>query len=136
MPIIYAYEITRQMCRDNPEARFVFGDNVAKRGLGGQARAMRGEPNAIGVPTKWAPTLFDGDFFRDDQDDAREEILWALDRVQLAAADGRLIVIPRDGIGTGLAEMPKRCPRLHALIVEEIRRLERVYGVGDASQLR
>ena len=45
---------------------FVFGDNMERCGFGGQAAAMRGEPNAVGVPTKWAPGSAPADFFCDD----------------------------------------------------------------------
>jgi hypothetical protein len=34
------------------------------------------------------------------------------------------ICIPSDGLGTGLAELPKRAPSIHALIEERIRELE------------
>jgi len=44
--------ITRQMLRAEPGTLWVFGDNLQRKGLGGQAKEMRGEPNAIGIPTK------------------------------------------------------------------------------------
>ena len=47
--------ITREYVRANPDKIFLFGDNLEQRGLGGQAAAMRGEPNAVGIPTKKRP---------------------------------------------------------------------------------
>jgi hypothetical protein len=55
MTLIFQEWITRKDLRENPDKRYVFGDNVERRGYGGQAKEMRGEPNAIGVVTKWAP---------------------------------------------------------------------------------
>lgn len=55
MPVKYLAWITRDMLRKEPEARFVFGDNAYRKGFGGQAKEMRGEPNALGVATKWYP---------------------------------------------------------------------------------
>ncbi|KKL05458.1 hypothetical protein LCGC14_2605850, partial [marine sediment metagenome] len=55
--IEYRDHITRQMLRDEPDTLFVFGDNMQRRGLGGQAFAMRGEPNAVGIPTKIFPSM-------------------------------------------------------------------------------
>jgi hypothetical protein len=50
--VIRLKHITREMVRADPSTVFVFGDNMARNGLAGQAKEMRGEPNAIGVPTK------------------------------------------------------------------------------------
>jgi hypothetical protein len=50
--IIRVARITREMVQADRNTVYVFGDNVARHGLGGQAKAMRGEPNTIGVSTK------------------------------------------------------------------------------------
>jgi hypothetical protein len=55
--------ITRADLRADKEKIFLFGDNLAERGLGGQAREMRGEENAIGIPTKKAPDNNQAGFF-------------------------------------------------------------------------
>jgi hypothetical protein len=52
MPIIYQKFIRRQDLRNNRDKFYVFGDNMQRIGYGGQARDMRGEPNAIGAVTK------------------------------------------------------------------------------------
>lgn len=115
-PIIYLDTITRSRLKQEPEARFVFGDNVLREGFGGQAKAMRGEPNAIGVATKHKPTLDDDAFFRDVRGDA--EILKAdLKKVEEALEQGRQVYAPQDGIGTGLAQLPQRAPGLYKILV-------------------
>lgn len=55
--------ITREYVRANRDKLFLFGDNLERRGLGGQAAAMRDEPNAIGIPTKKSPSYKNAAFF-------------------------------------------------------------------------
>jgi hypothetical protein len=56
--IIYQKYIKREDLRANPTVLYVFGDNEARTGLGGQAKEMRGEPNAVGIATKASPWVF------------------------------------------------------------------------------
>ena len=125
--LVFVKRITRDMLRAEPEARFVFGDNVARKGMGGQAKEMRGEPNAIGVVTKWGPSMVPGVFFSDDDHDATEHVGSDLLDVAHALSVGRTVYFPADGIGTGLSELPKRAPKLHAKIGEYIARLSAEY---------
>ena len=104
--------ITRADLQANPDRVYLFGDNLLRIGMGGQAGAMRGEPNAIGVATKKAPGMADRDFFTDAEYSANcAQIDHDLTRAFEAKTRGRVIVIPSDGLGTGLSEMPTRCPR-------------------------
>lgn len=124
--VIRLPRVTRLMVQADRLTVFVFGDNMEGRGMGGQAREMRGEPNAIGVPTKWRPGRADRDYFSDD--DAKDRDVWhaihgAFQRIRAALSDGRNVVIPADGLGTGLAELPTRAPKLHAMIEDAIKRL-------------
>lgn len=122
----YEKYITRQMLRSEPTTLFVFGDNMVHRGLGGQAKEMRGEPNAVGIPTKLLPGMHNTDFFRDeDYERAKTKIDAAFVRLFAHAANGGEIVWPKDGIGTGLAELPTRAPKIWKLIEENRSALER-----------
>ncbi len=115
--------ITREMLRAEPDTLFVFGDNMARRGLGGQAREMRGEPNAVGIPTKHRPAMDDHAFLADeDLPFVRPVIMKAFARLQEHALAGGKIVWPADGIGTGMAELPKRAPLIWKQI-EEFRQI-------------
>jgi hypothetical protein len=119
--------ITRAMVQASPETLYVFGDNMLRRGLAGQAAAMRGEPNAVGVPTKWAPERHAWAYFTDDDRlnrDVYHAIHEAFDRMRIALAAGNNVVIPADGLGTGLADLPKRAPKLHSMIEAAIASLE------------
>lgn len=109
----YEKFITRAMLRAELHTLFVFGDNMFHAGKGGQAKEMRGEKNAVGIPTKWSPGMLVGDFFDDregDIDRCREEIDAAFGRLFMHAAHGGEIVWPADGVGTGLAQLKERAP--------------------------
>lgn len=115
--------ITRDMLRLDREARFVFGDNLLRRGHGGQAKEMRGEPNAIGVATKFRPSMDPDAFFSDDSEAAWAAVDADIDRVAAALDEGRIVYVPKAGLGTGLSELPSRAPQLHRYIVDRFRHL-------------
>jgi hypothetical protein len=110
--VIYLDWITRSRVQSEPEAVFVFGDNAERVGMGGQAGAMRGEPNAIGVATKWSPSASPEAFFSDDDPLCVAVVDEDIGRVEDALRGGRTVYLPRDGLGTGLSELPVRAPSL------------------------
>lgn len=115
--------ITRDMLRLDPEARFVFGDNTERVGLGGQAGAMRGEPNAIGIATKRSPGMRDHDFFEDGDGLIIAFVDGDIDQVADALEEGRTVYVPRDGLGTGLSQLPTRAPKLHQHIINRFQKM-------------
>jgi hypothetical protein len=110
--VVYLDWITRERVRSEPEAFFVFGDNAERVGMGGQAGAMRGEPNAIGVATKWSPSGMPEAFFSDSDPLCLAIVEADLDHVDDAVRKGRVVYVPRDGLGTGLSELPSRAPSI------------------------
>lgn len=95
----------------NPRTLYVFGDNVSTLGRGGQARECRGEPNAVGIPTKWHPTTDEGAYFcNDDLAKVSPRIKAEFRRLAAHLAAGGDVAWPADGIGTGLAQLPQRAP--------------------------
>ena len=117
--VLRLQHITRDMVQADRNTVFCFGDNMTGRGFGGQAGAMRGEPNTIGVPTKWKPERGESAYFTDDDlwdGDVRHALRHAFHQMLLALEAGRNVVIPADGLGTGLAELPKRAPKINAAI--------------------
>lgn len=104
--------ITRGFVRSHPDWIFLFGDNIARQGSGGQAKEMRGEPNVIGIPTKYAPHMFPNAFMTDDR------LEFNIERINEAfrsiPAPPRTICIPSDGIGTGLAKLEESAPQTFA----------------------
>ena len=105
--IIYQYRIYHQDLLNNPQLLYIFGDNEARIGMGGQAGQMRGEPNAFGIPTKKSPSIcwHDADFEQN-----KLTIDLALTTLKTYIDSGRTIVFPSDGIGTGLARLYETAP--------------------------
>jgi len=114
--------IKRADVRAHRDVFYVFGDNMARCGLGGQAAEMRGEPNTIGIPTKWTPRQYFSDL------DAKNVIVCdaigsAFCRIEEALAAGHDVIWPEDGIGTGLADLERRAPKVWAMLENCIDRL-------------
>jgi hypothetical protein len=122
MPIKYVKWITRDMVQASPNAFFVFGDNHKRIGMGGQAGAMRGEPNSIGVATKFAPGMRDVDFFTDVNIAAADICFRIIDAdltpIRSALFRGEIVCVPFDGLGTGLSQLPTRAPSLYAYLLK------------------
>lgn len=118
--IIYQSRIYRADLRNNPEVLFCFGDNAARFGMGGQAKEMRGEPNAIGIATKKNAYQCYTDA---DYDEAVATIEADLIQVRDAIFGGRIIIFPIDGIGTGLAYLEQEAPKIWAFLCSELKDL-------------
>lgn len=118
--------VTREYVRANPDRVFLFGDNVEQRGFGGQAAAMRGEPNTIGIPTKKSPSYSDDAFFTDDEfEQNKASIDLAFSKLAIAVSDAtRMIIVPANGLGTGRAELDKRAPKTFAYLEKRLADLE------------
>ena len=61
--------------RAEPDKIFLFGDNLKQAGYGGQAKEMRGEENAVGIPSKKAPSNSPTSFFTDKEFDANKKAI-------------------------------------------------------------
>lgn len=100
---------TAKLLRDNPDKVFTFGDNMKGFGKGGQA-VIRDEPNAFGIPTKRYPSKDDWAYFSDKEDE-RMAVLVSLRKLYLIG-QSKVIVFPSGGIGTGLALMREKSPKI------------------------
>ena len=125
MPLRYQKYITRQDLIENRNQFYVFGDNIRRTGLKGQAAEMRGEPNAIGIPTKWKPSMSPEAFFRDrDASFIYPLIKPDLLKVYAHLKQGKVVIWPSDGIGTGLSKLPKTAPMIWESLEEARRHFE------------
>lgn len=124
MPLRLVKVYTRDMARAAPNVLFVFGDNMRREGYGGQARELRGEPNAVGIPTKWKPRRVPDAYFTDkDLSTVKEAIDVAFDRLERHLREGGDVVWPVDGVGSGLAMLPERAPAIDRYIQGRLARL-------------
>lgn len=125
--IEYQQYIRRYDLKARPEVLFVFGDNLARLGYGGQAKEMRDEPNAVGVPTKRWPSWDEDAFYAGDAEPgAVQAIDAAFAKLEAHLIAGGTVVFPADGIGTGRAQLRERAPLLMALIHERVKRCQAI----------
>lgn len=107
----------------DPDTLYVFGDNLERRGQGGQA-VIRGLPNAVGVPTKRRPSMDEDAFFADaDLREVQPLIDAAFARLHRHLAHGGTIAWPADGVGTGRARLTERAPTIARYIALRVRAL-------------
>ena len=116
--------------RTEPDKVYVFGDNMKHQGKGGQA-IIRDEDNAFGIPTKNAPHMREDAFWSDDLYDTYVEIIDAAFDDLAAFAGPKTVVFPKDGIGTGRAQLSQRAPRLLAYIDKKIEDFAKATEVAD-----
>ena len=103
--------------RANQDKIYIFGDNTEGWGKGGQA-IIRDEPNAFGISTKDSPNQF----MSDDNFEANKARIDA--DIAAIKADGRPIVFPEDGIGTGRADLKNKAPQTYEYLMGEIEKLK------------
>lgn len=127
MAVQFRERLTREDIRRERDVLFVFGDNEGRYGGGGQARECRGEPNAVGVATKRLPARHEAAYWREEERERCFAVIDAdLEPVFLHVRRGGTVVFPRDGIGTGRAELQFRAPSVMAHIRNRVRELMRL----------
>lgn len=101
----------------NPDKIYVFGDNTKRTGTGGQAQ-IRNNENAFGIRTKVSPSTDKDAYFDESMGyPPMQMIKEDIDRIK---ADGRTVVFPKDGIGTGLAKLKEKAPRYYNYLVKTL----------------
>jgi len=134
MPFRTEMFITRHMVRTDRNTLFVFGDNMRGIGRGGQAGAMRGEPNTVGIPTKWSPYTTPNAYFTDRDFDVVSPVIRGRFQLLIDHIDaGSDVVWPAHGVGTGRAELQGRAPRIWALINSLRAHLEGIENVSRSN---
>ncbi len=124
MPIRYEKRFTVEGCRKNRNDLYLFGDNLKRIGKAGQA-IIRDEPNAFGIPTKRGPSMGSKAFFTDaDSGIFRLHLMPEINRARRLLQLGGFVVLPEDGIGTGLAQLETRAPLCWALLQTEVASLK------------
>lgn len=119
--------VTRDTIRSNPNVLYLFGDNDIRKGLGGQAKEMRGEPNTIGISTKKLPSNTDSSFKTDNEYDKNIGII-ALDILKVLSAihtkKYHTLVIPK--MGVGLAKLPEKAPKTYQYLLDRLKDVEKI----------
>jgi DNA polymerase elongation subunit (family B) len=114
--------ITRDYVKNNPDMVFIFGDNDERDGMGGQAGEMRGERNAIGIPTKKKPSTTEDSYYTDSEFELnKKKINYSVNLILAQINNGKTIVLPSSGIGTGLAQLKERAPKTFSFLEATIK---------------
>lgn len=126
MPLVIQTDwYTKAQVRSNPETIFVFGDNLARKGTGGQAKACRDEPNTIGIVTKWDEKRNPGSYMYDTTLTLHRGVISSgFYEVESALRDGKTVVFPADGVGTGLANLAQNAPQTLDFINRWVERIK------------
>ncbi len=127
MLIIRQHRIYRADIRANRRILYIFGDNLDRKGFGGQAKEMRGEDNSFGIATKRSISHnYPTDYFFDGQEDVMPRLAEEFSRLRALLAKGqyKAAVIPLDGIGTGLSRMPQYAPKALHYINNQLNQLK------------
>lgn len=135
MIVIRQHRIYRKDIQANRNVLYIFGDNLDRVGFGGQAKEMRDEPNSFGIATKRkASHNYYEDYFHDEQEDVVGIIEAEFKRLhehietRVSQFTGeyyyQAMVIPLDGIGTGLSKLPEKAPKLLEYINKRLEALE------------
>jgi hypothetical protein len=112
-------EITRENVLKRSDTIFVFGDNLAESGYGGQAKELRGLPNAYGVPTKKFPSMNKNAFFTDEEfEQNKDAIERSINKIPIDCKD--IVVLP---LGVGRAELYLRAPKTFDYLIDRMRTL-------------
>lgn len=131
MKIIKVKRWTLSDVKNKPDHLFIFGDNDIKKGKGGQA-VIREEPNAMGIPTKKIPTRAKSAYYTDDELTTNQnKIDHAIKLIIAELPKYEVLVLPADGIGTGLSELPTRAPLTFKYLKEKLKEL-----INDAKYVR
>lgn len=99
----------KELCHKYPNNLIVFGDNLMRKGSGGQA-TIRNCKNSIGLATKVLPTMEEEAFFIDDNQ-AMMTLEDEFYNVLLVSESlNKPLLFPSSGLGTGLARLNEMFP--------------------------
>ncbi len=122
MKLLSAKIFSVDLVRKNPDKVFLFGDNLKGYGKGGQA-IIRDEPNAIGIPTKKAPSMDKTAFFTDAEYTSNKKFI---DEAFAKIPRGKTIVVPKDNLGTGRAQLKTKAPKTWLYLQEKLKGLKKL----------
>jgi hypothetical protein len=122
--------LSPKLVHQYPRVLWVFGDNVLRSGKAGQA-IIRDCCNAYGVCTKWVPRMTEEAFFSDGAG-MPHQLSQDLKRIEPHLQRGTKVVIPGSysdiQLGTGLAQLPQRAPKIYAEMSNILRGYAQKYG--------
>ena len=131
--VVYKQFWSSETTNKNPNCLFIYGDNDKHYGKGGQA-IIRDEPNSAGIPTKKTPLSSADSFYTDrEYTDNIKKIDAALNYIISIFTTGNYnyLVLPSDGFGTGLSQLPSKAPATYYYLQTKIENLKGLFGVEE-----
>lgn len=117
---------TVQDAKNHPDWLFVYGDNDVHQGIGGQA-VVRTQDNSAGIPTKKYPSNHLNSFYNDKELQLnKQKIKNAIDKVIERSVNYRFVVMPENGLGTGLADLPNKAPLTNKYLVDKLEEMKKL----------
>lgn len=102
---------TLEDVRNSKGKIFIYGDNDARFGKGGQS-IIRDEPNTIGIRTKKLPYSDDNSYYNDlEFEENKNKIIEDIDNILLQSLLGKIIVFSNGGYGTDRAKLQEKAPK-------------------------
>ena len=110
----------------NPKALFIYGDNNIGKGKGGQA-IIRDLPNTFGIPTKKYPSNNSNAYYTDAEiiENIRR-IRSAINSIVYLSSRYEYVVLPENGFGTGLADLPRKAPGTYKYLVSAVEQMKKL----------
>lgn len=124
----------RELIQQDSEKVYLFGDNTNDRinthYVPSQTQAViRGLNNAIGIDTKKDRGTSENSYFTDnDFNIFKSQVDEA---IQQAINTNKIIVIPKDGIGTGKAQLKERAPKCYQYLQQKLNELKNLPPIKD-----
>jgi hypothetical protein len=122
MKLLSAKLYSVALLRKHPDKVFLFGDNLKGYGKGGQA-IIRDEINAIGIPTKKSPSMDKTAFFTDTEYTYNKKVI---DEAFMKIPKDKTIVVPKDNLGTGRAQLTTKAPKTWLYLQEKLKELKKL----------
>ena len=107
----------------------IWGSNVGNADTGtnspraGQAYAAYGQEGWIGIPTKYSPSIYLTDFDLDGNVKWKSLFDAQIAKVRAVLSAGGTVYVPKDGLGTGRANLPEGAPGVWELLNLELAKL-------------
>lgn len=120
--IVYYGKWSSSTAKAHRDWLFVFGDNDQGHGEGGQA-IIRRAPNAFGIPTKRTPDTNSRAYYSDrNYDEHINQIGRRFDQLEQTIEENRYraVVFSSAGLGTGLADLPRKAPKVYNYLVRRM----------------
>lgn len=113
--------------KENNNYLFLYGDNDAKFGKKGQA-IIRDLKNTSGIPTKKYPSYKKSSYYCDEEykenkKKIKQSIELIMDKIKDEKYDA--IVFPKNGFGTGLADLENCAPKTFKYLNKKINKFKK-----------